>query len=672
MSGGVVAPERGAVSPESANTPPTDAPARPSSFGYNPALDGIRAFAVVAVLLFHGGVLTGGYLGVDAFFVLSGFLITSLIVHEVHSHGRLDLKSFWARRARRLLPALFLLLVAVSAYAVVFADRTELRRIRGDAFATLFYVANWHAIFTGHGYWDLFQAPSPLEHMWSLAIEEQFYLVWPLVMAGLAALAVRVAHRRGRNVRVAPLVFGVALVAGITSAAWCTILFDAKDSSRAYLGTDTRVAAILFGAALAAWTIWRGPVRSRAGRVLLEIAGIAAIAGIAVAWTRLNGQDLLLYRGGLLLCGLGVVVVIAAASHPTRGPIATALSWKPLVAIGLISYGLYLWHWPLYLVLNQTRTGLDGSELLALRIAASFAVAIASYWLVERPIRHHPLPRRVNLIVVPLAVSACIGAIYFSTANARALPQAGSQFTVTSDTGNQQDVRGAARQAAASGASRLLVLGDSVGVNVGKAAADLSDGTDTAVVAGAIPGCVLTTGTGGYQATLRDRTFVVPELHECTGGWFSTARQFEPETVVLVYGTGASFLDVQLDGKWVNACSSAYQSWYAQQIKDTVAELQRDGATRVDLLRLPYPTADFMPDSAHASIDCVNAVHAKVASEVPGVEVLDLATLICPDGKCRTDINGVTLRSDGLHFDEGPPADYVARWLLQHARPPGG
>jgi peptidoglycan/LPS O-acetylase OafA/YrhL len=253
------------------------------TFVYNPALDGIRAFAVVAVMLFHGGVLTGGYLGVDAFFVLSGFLITSLILHEIRNEGQLNRSRFWARRARRLLPALFLMLFAVCAYAALFAQQSELDRIRGDALATVFYVANWHAIFSGNGYWELFQAPSPLEHMWSLAIEEQFYVIWPLVVVAIAAIITR---RRNQHTNPAPLVFAIAVIAGISSTVWCSVLFRADDVSRAYLGTDTRVGSILFGSAFAAWIVWKGPVRRHTSRIALEILAIAATIMVAGnAWT---------------------------------------------------------------------------------------------------------------------------------------------------------------------------------------------------------------------------------------------------------------------------------------------------------------------------------------------------------------------------------------------------
>ena len=635
------------------------------AFAYNPALDGIRAFAVVAVMLFHGGVLTGGYLGVDAFFVLSGFLITSLILHEICNEGQLNRSRFWARRARRLLPALFLMLFAVCAYAVLFAQQSELDRIRGDALATVFYVANWHAIFSGHGYWELFQTPSPLEHMWSLAIEEQFYVIWPLVVVAIAAIAATITRRRNQHTNPAPLVFAIALIAGISSTIWCSVLFRADDVSRAYLGTDTRAGSILFGSAFAAWTVWKGPFRSHTSRIALEILAIAATIGVAIAWIHLNGQDLLLYRGGLLLSGLGILTIIAAVAHPTKGPLHKILAWKPFVAIGLISYGLYLWHWPLYVLLNEQRTGLNGTPLLTLRIATSFAVALTSYYLIEKPIRHHPLPKKLNIIIIPLTITALISTIYLTTANAHATnqPTVGNPFIVLAD-GTNPDLTASGEAADQLGNKKVLIVGDSVGVNIGFAAAKLAQGTGTSVAAGAVAGCVLRNETSGYRATSHGRSFVVQDLHECTGPWLVAAQEFKPSATVIVYGTGGSFLDVELDGHWQTPCDVGYQNWYGSQLRSAISSFQRDGSSNVFIMKLPTPTTDFLPADAVSRIGCINDVHAHVASSTPSVRLLDLNALVCPDGACLTSHNGATLRTDGLHFDEGSSSEWVSQWLL--------
>ncbi|MGI8797277.1 MAG: acyltransferase family protein [Acidimicrobiia bacterium] len=274
-----------------------------------PALDGLRGLAIAGVLLFHADHLTGGYLGVDLFFVLSGFLITSLLLAEWAADGGISLAGFWARRARRLLPALAGVLAGVALYAAVWAEARELGRIRSDALATLGYVANWRAVFTGNGYWDVFVAPSPLEHTWSLAIEEQFYLLWPL-----AVLAVLWA-RRGS----ARSVLAVSLLLAVASSAWMMAMYTpGGDPERVYLGTDTRGAAILFGAALAAAYACWGPPSRKLVRSALEVAGVAGAGVLVWAWFGLDGRGDTLYRGGFLACALAAVVDRGRGLAPSR------------------------------------------------------------------------------------------------------------------------------------------------------------------------------------------------------------------------------------------------------------------------------------------------------------------------------------------------------------------
>ena len=221
------------------------------------ALDGARGAAVAGVLLFHGGHLTGGYLGVDFFFTLSGFLITSLLLAEVARHNSVGLGAFWARRARRLLPALVVLMLGVAVYSRVIATPQELPQIRGDALATLAYSANWRSVFAHQSYFALFLSPSPLQHTWSLAIEEQFYLVWPLVFVALFAAFSRAT---------AKAVLVTSLVLAAASVLLTVVLYDARNTNRDYYGTDTRAAAILFGVALAAGLALYGPVKRRGTR----------------------------------------------------------------------------------------------------------------------------------------------------------------------------------------------------------------------------------------------------------------------------------------------------------------------------------------------------------------------------------------------------------------------
>jgi peptidoglycan/LPS O-acetylase OafA/YrhL len=251
---------------------------------HEPALDGLRGVAVAAVVAFHLGHLEGGFLGVDLFFVLSGFLITSLLLTEARWRGRVDLRRFWARRARRLLPALLVMLVGVAVLLMAFTPDGDRPRFRGDALATLGYAANWERMAGDLTYWDIFTQPSPLDHTWSLAIEEQFYLLWPLV-----ALAVwRWRPRSGASHRARRL-GAIAVGAALASLVLLGLTYSPVDTSRAYFGTDTRIGATLGGAALA--TVVAGRAR-RQGRPSAALDVAAALALVVIGWslTAVDGQ----------------------------------------------------------------------------------------------------------------------------------------------------------------------------------------------------------------------------------------------------------------------------------------------------------------------------------------------------------------------------------------------
>ncbi|MGD0765697.1 MAG: acyltransferase, partial [Dehalococcoidia bacterium] len=246
-------------------------------FSYRPGLDGIRALAVAAVLAYHADFpwARGGFLGVDAFFVLSGYLITTILLTEWNARGGIGLLAFWTRRARRLLPALYLMLIGVAIYAVFMASPLELDKIRGDALATIAYVANWRPIFTGASYFDRFSIPSPLNHTWSLAIEEQYYLIWPLLL--LFLLRVR---------RLTPnALLAVTLAMAAASAILMGALFQpGHDPSLVYYGTDTRAQSLLVGAALAMLLLRTGPVQGPLSGPLLQIGGLQCAVAVAFLW----------------------------------------------------------------------------------------------------------------------------------------------------------------------------------------------------------------------------------------------------------------------------------------------------------------------------------------------------------------------------------------------------
>lgn len=368
---------------------PREGHRRLHDFGYRPALDGLRGLAVAAVLLFHHGYgwATGGYLGVSAFFTLSGFLITTLLLTENERSGRLDLRRFWARRFRRLLPAALAAILLALAFVVSVGDAATFDRFRGDALAALFYVANWGFVASELSYADVFAGESPLQHMWSLAIEEQFYLFLPLI----AAFAV---SRRN-----APRRLAVLSLVGLVASVAVTVLIGGGDRDRLYYGTDTRAAELFVGVFLA--SVYHHPrlFARRSGSARTAI-GALALGAMIVAWSTVAQDSSWLHPWGLLAHAVLAGAVIVAVLDD--GPLADVLAVSPLTALGRISYGVYLYHWPLYLWLSEERTGIDGGALLALRMAVTLAVSVVSFVLLENPIRHQRVrwPIRGGAVVV--------------------------------------------------------------------------------------------------------------------------------------------------------------------------------------------------------------------------------------------------------------------------------
>jgi peptidoglycan/LPS O-acetylase OafA/YrhL len=380
----------------------------PAAGGHVRALDGMRAVAVILVLLFHLRFpgFSAGFLGVDIFFVLSGFLITTLMLTEHDRTGRISLSDFWARRARRLLPALVLLLVVVAVVTWSTSTFTERASVRGDLLATAGYAANWHFITTSSYFADI-GVDSPLEHTWSLAIEEQFYLLWPLLVFGAISLS--------RRPRLAVGVIALAAAAVSTALLW--ILWSPGSVERAYMGTDARIFEPLVGAAGAVLVATPG-IRRWIGRWGLPLLAVG-IAGLLAGLALIGAAPSSYYVGGALLVSVATLAILAPLWIGRGGVLSTALGWGPVAWIGVVSYGAYLWHWPLTVWLDARQA--TGTMLLVRRLAVillTFAIAAASYYAVERPIRRrafHPSRtrrirrRRVTLAAVPISLLAVAG-----------------------------------------------------------------------------------------------------------------------------------------------------------------------------------------------------------------------------------------------------------------------
>jgi peptidoglycan/LPS O-acetylase OafA/YrhL len=405
-----------------------------------PALDGLRAIAVAGVIAYHLGFgwAQGGYLGVDLFFVLSGFLITSLLLEEWVATERIRLRAFWGRRVRRLMPALFLLLLAIALFVVLDGRfgapgaiaQIDLSGLRGDALATLFYVANWHAIFAHQSYFAQFAAPSPLEHTWSLAIEEQFYLVWPPFLLLLCSQA----GRRFRRVGLTVTLLGV----GASAVAMALLDHGVSDPTRVYFGTDTRAFDLLCGAALAMLAAARPQPGERARRWLHAGAVPAAVA-LGFVWVVAGSPGGLpprwMFEGGFLLCALLATVVIADVRQLHLGPLGHLLALRPLQWIGRISYGIYLWHWPVIVYLTSGRTGLAEPWLDVARVVLTVGLAAASFYLVEMPVRRRRFAGWRRWATAPACAAALAGVVLLATTPAIAAPaptaQTSAPVTIT-------------------------------------------------------------------------------------------------------------------------------------------------------------------------------------------------------------------------------------------------
>lgn len=360
------------------------------TFGYQPALDGIRAVAVTLVLLFHQGFswMTGGYVGVSVFFTLSGYLITSLLLIEHRSTGRVSYAAFYVRRVKRLLPASLACLLAVT---VLSARGTFSRAagLRGDVVAATLQVANWRSLTRGTSYAQLVQRGlSPVDHFWSLSVEEQFYWLWPLVFAGLAFLArKRISH------------VTVMVSAAVAAMAIAPMIAWNWGGDAAYWATPARLGEIVVGAALAA--VLHGRVARPTWWRWLGAASLVVVVATAAVLPSGSGFA---YQGGLSLFALASAGLIAGVQ--VAGPVRTLLAVRPLVALGRISYGVYLYHWPVYVVLDAERVDQTGWVLFLVRITLTLAVATCSYLLVERPLRRGTwAPRRVAVSAVAAVVA---------------------------------------------------------------------------------------------------------------------------------------------------------------------------------------------------------------------------------------------------------------------------
>lgn len=633
-------------------------PARtePALTKHRPALDGVRALAVAAVVTYHVGApwLPGGFLGVDLFFVLSGFLITGLLLDEVDRTGRIGLARFFTRRARRLLPALYLLLAAVAGWAFFVASPDEVTGLRGAALAALFYVANWFFIATGESYFAAAQGPSPLEHTWSLAIEEQFYLAWPLL---LLVLVGRIGWRG--------LVAAAAGLA-LASAALMAYTYDASDPTVAYFGTFTRVHELLIGSLLAV-AVWRGVTLPASWRWTAWLP----LVGIVAMMATVSDVGSFYYRGGSVVFSLLTAWLLLALGAGSAGGGPTRMfTWRPVVWIGLVSYGIYLWHWPLILWLTPVRTGLDGFALAAVRIAVTIAVAAASFYLVERPIRREAIaglaltPRRMA-VAVPLAMVAM--SLLIVAATVRAAPADADLDATSAPT--------ALTGSTSTRAPVVAIAGDSIPKELMPYLEAEAAARGWRVLPLAYGGCSI---TGQFQVDDEGRPFNWSK--RCSEGFADlqtdALEQYEPD-VVLWYSNRERY-PVRVGDTVIPAATPEHR---AQLDADLATAYERFTASGADIvIVLPVPRAPaVIGDCAvggRAEDECagdevyfasfaeLNAAYLALAqAHADRVTVVEVNDLLCPDSRqCPLiEKDGQAVRPDGIHFSpEG------AAWFVPH------
>lgn len=662
--------------------------------GYQPALDGLRGLAVALVVMFHldVGVVTGGYLGVSVFFTLSGFLITTLLLERFHDTGGLGLGGFYVRRIKRLVPASATTLVAIAAVTAA-GGFFATGRSRGDLVAAALNVFNWREVASGRAYADLFAGDSPVAHFWSLAIEEQFYVVWPVAL--LAMLRWRRIGSGRLLVAISVLFSASALAAQFAS------------SNVAYFASWTRAAEILAGAWLAVWMLRQTRVAAWWRRLAAPAVGLIVL--LSVVTPAASGWA---YSGGLAFFSLVSVALIAGLQVPGR--VRRALSFGPLVGLGRISYGVYLVHWPVFVFVDEARMGVDGWNLAVTRIGLTSMLALGMYAVVERPIRTSTrsvslgravaLATGASLVLVGLAVwwvdaptrsgeaAPAVLTAAPSTDDAQAdpvpsiapdpppeapttqsptaraptteMPSAGAiaisettpisdEFAPTPDAiagvalaGTDAAEAPSVTEPTVDGPTTIAVFGDSVPAWLMRDASRAFARRDVVLVNGANEACdgavALPLGRDRRRAELRPPEDCV----EWTQSYPATLASYDDpvEVGLLVIGQVAT-VDRLFGDRWKHPCDAT--GWYVDDVRDRIDFLLGEGIQPVIALpaRFGQRATFILPDDHERRISCVRAALSRLALEQQ-VDTVDLDGLLCVGDDCDG-----RRRRDGIHID---------------------
>lgn len=605
---------------------------------YKPALTGVRFIGVFFVMLYHANVpwMQGGFFMLDVFFVLSGFLITSLLVSEMTETGSLGLARFWSRRAKRLVPALFLLVGAVAVFVALVPSRLGTPDLRGDGISALLYVSNWRFALNGSSYFDNFN-PSLFRHTWSLSIEEQFYVLWPLLfVVGYKML-------KGR-LELMALIAGVGAIA---SAVLMAMLYEpGANPARIYYGTDTRLQALLVGVGLA--LVSRGNTRRFLPEKWLQVLGWMAYASFALLLVTTKPTDEWIFRGGFMLFSLISACLVFAHAGSDTARLNRIIGWLPFLWLGSLSYGLYLWLWPVFIVVDEARTGLSGAPLFVVQFLVTLGLAAASYYLVETPIRRSSFSFRTPGATRKYAVSVV---------SAGALVVAMFLVTTTIFGSNEQ-----VSASVSAGARRILVTGDSTGATL----VTQYPGTGDLNVEGAtILGCGIIRGDNklsGHPIENTARCNTWPEK------WADAEDTFHPDMVVIATGAW-EMIDKVVGTKVYEVGTDEWFTYARAEFEQALTLAGRNGRPIV-MLNAPCVRSTATVDGPAIPevmdtrrLDAVNKLFTELAAARPDqVHLLDLKGLLCPNGKFEAKINGIEPRPDGGHYSVAGAA-MVWRWL---------
>ena len=653
------------------------------------ALDGLRAFALLIIMGYHFGVdrFQGGFFSLDIFYVLSGYLITGLLLGEWARSARIKLGAFWLRRARRLLPALCVLLVVVSLVVRFTYPAGLYPDLRMADLSALFYFSNWWQIAASGNYFVATGAVSPLTHTWSLAVEEQFYLVWPLVVLAVLHVAKRFGRMKsGTSADSEPgsdpaadsaratdrgveLLLGISVIGVVASASEMAWLYHpGVNITRLYFGTDTHAQSILVGSVLACTLTLiqrrRGhtgmaPVAtSRRLRTALTLLGLAGVAGTVALTTILSGTSAFAYQGGFLLSALSAAALITGAVCVPGGPLARALSVRPMVWMGTVSYGAYLWHFPVSIELDSARTGVGGTALLAIRVLATFALAAASYYLVERPVMEGVFWRSLKAAFPAVAVMGVTVVVVIAATVAPSV----AAVAVHPFPGKLAAVR----------PPEIVVLGDSTALTLGYAlAATAPAGTN--VVNGGLYGCGLAIGSWVSNDPPTPQLAMFPACNESTptdGQWpaLDAARVADTghgDVVLFVAGTW-EVQDMLRAGSWTNITEPSFQHYEHDQLRKFVGIASAHGA-HVELATMPaMGSASSSLEASRADSPQRRLIYDRLIREIAGefpdrVSIVDYGSVLSPRGVFHEYLDGVQVRSaDGIHTPAYAPGNAFA------------